>query len=269
VARARQSLRACEATFNPACGGSAGKGADVMGYHTGADIPNYWAYARDFVLQDHMFQSDLSWSLPAHLFLVSEWSARCATRDPMSCRNAAAHPQPPPGYGRGRYRSFSRPDYAWTDLTYLLHKHHVSWRYYVSKGPEPDCANAGAVVCAPVSQRAKTPGIWNPLPYFEDVHRDHQVHNIQSLQHFYTAARAGRLPAVSWIVPNGHNSEHPPALVSAGQSYVTGLIDTIMKSPDWNSPRSSSPGTTGAAFMTTWCPRGSTSTAMDCASQRW
>jgi phospholipase C len=235
VARARQSLRACEATFNPACGGSAGKGADVMGYHTGADIPNYWAYARDFVLQDHMFQSDLSWSLPAHLFLVSEWSARCATRDPMSCRNAVAHPQPPPGYGRGRNRSFSRPDYAWTDLTYLLHKHHVSWRYYVSKGPEPDCANAGAVVCAPVSQRAKTPGIWNPLPYFEDVHQDHQVHNIQSLQHFYTAARAGRLPAVSWIVPNGHNSEHPPALVSAGQSYVTGLINTIMKSPDWNS----------------------------------
>src|SRR5579859_5538081 len=28
---------------------------DVMGYHTGAEIPNYWKYAKDFVLQDHMF----------------------------------------------------------------------------------------------------------------------------------------------------------------------------------------------------------------------
>ena len=30
----------------------------------GKDIPNYWTYARDFVLQDHMFGSVASWSLP-------------------------------------------------------------------------------------------------------------------------------------------------------------------------------------------------------------
>jgi phospholipase C len=30
-------------------------------------------------------------------------------------------------------------------------------------------------------------------------------------------------------------SEHPPALVSAGQTYVTGLINAVMRSPDWNS----------------------------------
>ncbi len=50
---------------------------DVMGYHTGSDIPNYWAYAKNFVLQDHMFEPNASWSLPAHLFMVSEWSATC------------------------------------------------------------------------------------------------------------------------------------------------------------------------------------------------
>ncbi len=31
------------------------KQPDVMGYHTAAEIPNYWAYARHFVLQDRMF----------------------------------------------------------------------------------------------------------------------------------------------------------------------------------------------------------------------
>ena len=30
-------------------------------------------------------------------------------------------------------------------------------------------------------------------------------------------------------------SEHPPALVSTGQTYVTGLINAIMRSPDWDS----------------------------------
>ena len=28
---------------------------DIMGYHTASEIPNYWAYAKHFVLQDHMF----------------------------------------------------------------------------------------------------------------------------------------------------------------------------------------------------------------------
>ena len=30
-------------------------------------------------------------------------------------------------------------------------------------------------------------------------------------------------------------SEHPPATTSAGQSYVTSLINAVMRSPDWSS----------------------------------
>ncbi len=40
---------------------------------------------------------------------------------------------------------------------------------------------------------------------------------------------------MSWIAPNGRVSEHPPGLVSAGQTFVTGLINAIMRSPDWDS----------------------------------
>jgi phospholipase C len=59
---------------------------DVMSYHTRKDIPNYWAYADHFVLQDHMFAPADSWTLPSHLFLVSAWAASCThARDPMSC----------------------------------------------------------------------------------------------------------------------------------------------------------------------------------------
>jgi phospholipase C len=235
IQAAVHAQRNCAASFNPNCGAVTGAKPDVMGYHDGKDIPNYWTYARDFVLQDHMFQSDLSWSLPAHLYMVSEWSAACANGDPMSCHNEINHPQNPPNFGKGARRSSQPPDYAWTDLTWLLHKYHVSWRYYVLKGPEPDCELNNAIACAPIHQGAKTPGIWNPLPYFEDVHQDGQLNDIQSLSRFYASAHSGNLPAVSWIVPNGHVSEHPPGLVSAGQTYVTGLINTIMKSPDWNS----------------------------------
>ena len=36
-------------------------------------------------------------------------------------------------------------------------------------------------------------------------------------------------------MPSGAVSEHPPATSSAGQAYVTSLINAVMRSPDWNS----------------------------------
>jgi phospholipase C len=229
----------CEQLFNPACGRGQSRGRpDVMGYHTGADIPNYWTYARDFVLDDHMFQPDASWSLPAHLYMVSEWSAFCAIPNvAASCTGNDQDPGLPPDFQRHNMRISdpTTPNYAWTDLTYLLHRAGVSWGYYVFKGSEPDCQDDAAVSCAPVRQGSRTPGIWNPLPYFSTVQQDGQLGNIQSLSKFFAAARRGTLPAVSWIDPNGRVSEHPPALISTGETYVTGLINAIMRSPDWKS----------------------------------
>ena len=228
VAKAKTS---CADPNNPVCANSTTP--DVMGYHTPSDIPNYWTYAQDFVLQDHMFEPNASWSLPEHLFMVSEWSARCTQHDnPSSCTNQLQNPGSPPGPNN---KGAGAPIYAWTDLTYLLHKNAVSWGYYVVNGSEPDCSIDSALSCAAVQQNAKTPGIWNPLPYFDTVRQDGQLGNIQSVDNFYTAARAGTLAAVSWVVPSGPVSEHPPGAVSAGQSYVTSLVNAVMASPDWNS----------------------------------
>ena len=201
---------------------------DVMGYHDSSEIPNYWAYSRQFVLQDHMFESVNSWSLAARLAIVSGWSARCAKHgDPMSCKSALTGRLGATGHGKPL-------DYPWTDLTYLLHKYRVSWRYYVANGSQPDCDD-NQMACPKVKQRAGTPSIWNPLPQFDTVQHDHQVNDVAPLHDFYSAARKGRLPAVSWLTPSQAVSEHPPGLVTAGQTYVTRLINSIMRGPDWSS----------------------------------
>jgi hypothetical protein len=83
-------------------------------------------------------------------------------------------------------------------MTYLLHAHHVSWRYYVMKGTEPDCRDDAAMSCKAIPQDAKTPGIWNPLPYFDTVHENWQLDNITSVGNFFKSAKAGKLPAVSY-----------------------------------------------------------------------
>jgi phospholipase C len=212
---------------------------DVMGYHTAAEIPNYWTYARDFVLQDHMFEPVKSWSLPDHLYMVSEWSARCRTRSPMSCVNDIVGPSGVKQFNQAVQQELTAGqtsmDLAWTDITWLLYAHRVSWAYYVQTGTQPDCGNDSAETCAALKQSAGTPGIWNPLTLFGDVRQDHQQHNIQSLDSYFRAAKAGKLPNVSWVTPSGSNSEHPPASVHSGQAFATAVINAAMKSPDWKS----------------------------------
>ena len=233
IAQAENLGRHCIDPHDPNCASSAK--TDVLGYHDDREIPNYWTYARDFVLQDRMFEPNASWSLPEHLFMVSEWSAHCSRAgDPMSCVSEIETPGLPPDFAATARPHRPKPDYAWTDLTYLLHAHGVSWAYYIFSGSEPDCEDDEAY-CVQKRLRPNTPGIWNPLPYFDTVREDGELGDIQDLQRFYAAAAAGTLPAVSWICPNGWYSEHPPSRVSDGQKYVTGLINAIMKSPDWSS----------------------------------
>ena len=170
-------------TVSPSCAGTGTY--DVMGYHDRGDIPNYWAYADNFVLQDRMFEPTTSWSLPAHLFMVSAWSANCKTYDdasscvdnidllpplPMMVRLkmmlgvtwltkdylkqmlgldrlggsfslsnvAKAAPQnvAPKAAEQVAKKPIARIDvqnpnthFAWTDITYLLHRAGVSWGY--------------------------------------------------------------------------------------------------------------------------------------------
>jgi len=224
IASFRLAQRACKNPDTPGC--TTGTTPDVMGYHDDREIPNYWAYAKNFVLQDHMFEPNASWSLPSHLFMVSAWSAKCTTAgDPESCKNSLNGPSG---------LNVSKNDYAWTDLTYLLHKANVSWGYYLSEGDEPDCED-DAMRCQPQKQSQKVPGIWNPLPAFDTVKQDGELANIQTVDKYIAAAKAGTLPAVSWIVPENKVSEHPPAKVSDGQTYVTNLFNAAMRGPDWNS----------------------------------
>jgi phospholipase C len=237
IAQATDARKGCLNPNDPACTNSATP--DVMGYHTAAEIPNYWTYAKDFVLDDHMFEPVKSWSLPDHLYLVSGWSAKCSSPNPMSCKNAIQGPYTPAQMQQAVDQALETGTAditnAWTDITWLLYNAHVPWAYYVQTGDQPDCDDDSAETCPPVAQSYLTPGIWNPLPVFEDVQKDHQVRNIRPVNDYFASAKAGTLPAVSWVTPSQADSEHPPASVHQGQAYVTAVINAAMKSPDWDS----------------------------------
>jgi len=201
---------------------------DVLSWHDAREIPNYWAYAKDFVLQDRLFSSVASWSVPAHLAIVSGWSARCSVPgDSASCVSALNSPESPSREVVGQY--------AWTDITWLLFRANVSWRYYVLAGHQPDCTDGDEQSCAQPQQSASKPSGFNPLPLFSTVVADGQQGNVVPTSQFFTAAATGMLPAVSWLVPNSTVSEHPPSSIAAGQAYVTDLVNAVMRGPQWKS----------------------------------
>ena len=193
---------------------------EVMGYHTRSELRNYWAYADEFVLHDRFFAAVDSWTLPAHLFLVSGWSARCKGRDPMSCDSEI--------YGVEKAKRDAVP-YAWTDITHLLHENDVSWAYYVAPGTcwTSDCAG----------QKEGTANAMNPLPGFATVHKNDQLGNIQEHPSYFEAAESGDLPSVSWVAPGRGFSEHPGngEPITGGIAWVTKVVNAAMAGPDWES----------------------------------
>jgi phospholipase C len=203
---------------------------DVVSYHTRHEIPNYWAYADHFSLQDHMFAPSDSWTLPSHLYLVSGWAAACTIpKDPMTCRSNVDLT------GFGQQFAYGKPPvYGWTDITYLMHAQGVSWAFYTGVGTCPTKSPSCDSTPGPYGA---TPSGKNVLPGFVDVRTDHQLANVQWHSDFLAAAKAGTLPSVSWLVPGNLVSEHPSSgdPISSGQTYVTRMINAVMKSPDWSS----------------------------------
>jgi phospholipase C len=205
VAAVRDS-NPCGGNTRVACTPAAG--LDVLGYHDQREVPNYWAYAKHFVLQDRMFEPVASSSLAAHLSLVSGWSGPPTASQP--------------------------PRYGWTDLTDLLYGAGIDWRYYVSEGTPPVCNDPAQLTCSAQPSAEATPNAWNPLSFFDTVKNNGQLGNIETVDHYLQAAGDGTLPEVAWIVPNRQFSEGPHASVTAGMKYVTRLVNAAMLGPDWD-----------------------------------
>ncbi len=154
---------------------------DAVGYHTAEEIPNYWAYAQHFVLQDELFEGVRSWSAPSHLDLTSEWVATCTNHaDVRTCKTS----------------TLLGPivEWPWANLFELLDKHQVSWKYYLGTGAEPDCED-DEMTCDPQVQTPRVGSFFNPAPYFKSVQAQGKAylgaHN-QDIVHFLSDAATTR-----------------------------------------------------------------------------
>ena len=178
-----------------------------LGYYDDRDIPIAWNLARQYVLFDRFFSSAHGGSVWNHMFAIS---ARPGNPDDDRLPLPAGYPDTPTIFDR-------------------LQSAGVPWRYYV-KDYDPTNTIDNPGVGEQVSQLSQVPLL--AMPRY--VRSQRLSSHIVDLGKFYSDARSGRLPAVSYIAPGGL-SEHPPGKLIAGQTLVRSVVNELMRSPEWSS----------------------------------
>jgi phospholipase C len=212
---------------------AAEKSTLTMGYYDRRDIPNYWDYADNFVLDDNFFSSLMGPSLPNHLYIASGTNGPTTSPDYPWVRQGGVVDNP------GAWTILENPldlpigvSFSWATLAQELSKANMSWTWYDGDA------------------QPLRPTIWNVLPlftYFQKNPNELKEH-VKNTQNFVSDVQSGQLPAVSWIMPGGWHptpwpkaclgedqSEHPPARPDCGMDYVSYLVNQVMQSQYWQS----------------------------------
>jgi len=191
-----------------------------------SDIPNYWKYARDFVLGDNMFSSLMGPSFPNHLYTIAAQSGG-AVDNPRTDRNIGTLGNAANGWGcdipnqqvkvqtSGAVK-FEDACFDFTTLADELDAKGLSWRYYAPPSGKPGY-------------------IWSSFDAIRHIRNGPGWKNVVPTPQFVDDAAAGKLATVSWIVTPGMVSEHAPASVCVGENWTVSLMNALMQGPDWQS----------------------------------
>ncbi len=206
-------------------------------------IPNYWAYARHFVLADRFFTSEYGPTGIEHVATVAAQSGRFIDHERANppgqfgtngiprefCHDpterAYSLNELTPGQTRrvgvlenqGQpgplFHTFGGLRRACMDIKILpdeLQKAGISWRYYLGQ-----------------DDYVKTPD-WIRHWTFGPMEK-----NVATDDAFLSDVAAGKLPAVSWLIPDIAVSDHPPDSVCAGENWTVQVLNALQHSPEW------------------------------------
>ncbi len=203
-------------------------GTYVYQYVDPAQIKPYWDLANDYVLSDHTFQTEGSGSFTAHQDLIRGGTEINASQNiidfptgkPWGC-------DAPPGTvtslitEQNHYldNQGPRPCLSYRTLRDLLDTKQLSWRYY-----------------APTVGQSFGGDLWNAFDVISPVRYGPEWAQNQASPEtkFFTDVARDSLPAVSWVVPDFQNSDHPGDNSDTGPSWVAQVVNAVGQSSAWN-----------------------------------
>jgi len=191
---------------------------DADAQYSAQSLPNYFAYARRYTLDDHFYSGITGPSFPNHLVTISAQSAgtvgdptgtllNWGCDAPSGASVATLSPTGVPGHSG---ICFDMPT-----LADRLDARHVAWRYY-----SPQANELGYV--------------WSSFDAVKHVRNGPQwASHVVPWQSFTSDVAAGRLAPMSWLVTDFPQSEHPPASSCVGENSTVAEVNAIMRSPYW------------------------------------
>ncbi len=206
-------------------------------YVNPAQIQPYWTLAQQYALADEMFQTQGSGSFTAHQDLIAGATALTYNSItgslvdyPSNSVNwgCAANPATatsmltPAGQyltGQGPFPCLTYPSGTMRDL---LDAKGVSWKYYTPKYKND---TSGA--------------LWDAFAAIDAVYHGPEWNTNVSMPetNVFTDISNSQLPAVSWVIPDQVNSDHPHSLSGkySGPAWVASVVNAIGTSSYWNS----------------------------------
>jgi phospholipase C len=185
-------------------------------------MPNYWRWARRFVLFDNFFASAHGPSFPNHLYTIAAQSGG-AVENPIrrgfhSLSFGCDAPEKELVQVVDSEGDFGLVPPCFDFLTEgdLLRRAGIDWAYYAAQ--EDQRGYIWSAYSA-IRRYREDPGRWR-----RHIHPvDRVVRDIEE----------GRLPAVTWITPRFELSEHPEYSFCHGENWTTEIVNAIMQGPSW------------------------------------
>ena len=213
-------------------------------YVNPSEVQPYFQMAEQYTFGDRMFQTNEGPSFPAHQFIISGTSAPTASSNLFVAEN----PSNPAKDGRdagcfanpaafvfladpsGNEVTTAYPCTEHPALTDQLDAKSISWKYYtpgassIWTGP-----NAIQHICGP---NAPPPN--GTACVGSDWVNDVVIYTTSNPAPILTDISSNQLPAVSWIIPAGKNSDHAgTATNTGGPSWVASIVNAIGNSSYW------------------------------------
>jgi phospholipase C len=216
-------------------------GETLNGYSsfTREGIPNYWAYADNFVLSDHTFSSMYGPTFPEHLYTVAAQSGRVAGNKDQATNPGGYCGDPGetvirfrPGMTKKQeqevmaavrrvdidgivsYWEHVRACFDFEVLPDQLERKGISWHYYADEGS------------------------WmNALLAINHMYNsEHWGTDITPEEDFIEDIENRNLDKITWVVPGPGVNEHPGGpSVCVGENWTVDVVNRLMNSKYWKS----------------------------------
>ncbi len=198
-----------------------GANSEPLSYYGNQTIPVIWSYATHYTLADMFFSSVKSYSQPNHWYMVAGTSPQVSIFETSQQEKANCVVGGVLTMATCAYINEAQPIQTIVDL---LSNSGLTWKYYdapLTSSLTRAIMNGGAF------------DYWNTLGAKNSSYTPPYYKNFVWRGQILNDTLDGNLPQVSWVIPAGSISDHPPANVTYGEYWIGEVVNNIMNSQYW------------------------------------